>query len=131
MNILEKYEALVEQEKWNEALPVIEEIVERAPQVATSWFNHGVCLSALGREGEAADKFLKAYEIDPSDFGAQYRAFRSLFFARDYLRFLEFAKQESETDPDMIEHFLKDEHFSTLFTRPEFQQLRRDCEDEG
>lgn len=129
MNVIEQYESLVDQERWTEALPIIQQIVERGAHISTSWFNYGVCLSALGREGEAADKFLKAYELDPADFGAQYRAFRSLFQARDYRRFLELARRECEAYPGMIEHLLKDEQFSTLFVRPEFQQLKRDCEE--
>jgi tetratricopeptide (TPR) repeat protein len=128
MNIIEQYESLVGQQRWAEALPIIQQIVERGAHIATSWFNYGVCLSALGREGEAADKFLKAYELDPADFGAQYRAFRSLFHAQDYRRFLEFARRECEADAGMIDHLLKDEQFSTLFARPEFQQLKKDCE---
>ena len=71
MNIIEQYEKLAEEQKWEEALPVIREIVERSPDIPTSWFNMGVCLSGLGREGEAADAFRKAYELDPEDFGAR------------------------------------------------------------
>ncbi len=102
----------------------IEEIVQRSPNIPTSWFNWGVCLSTLGRESEAAEKFLKAYELAPDDYGAQYRAFRSLFFAQDYAAFLEFATQECDAHPEMIEHLLADDDFSTLFARPEFQELR-------
>ncbi len=112
-----------------EALPIIQQIVERGVHISTSWFNYGVCLSALGREGEAAEKFLEAYKLDPTDFGAQYHVFRSLFQARDYRRFLAFARLECEADPGMIEHVLRDKQFSTLFERPEFQQLKRDCEE--
>jgi tetratricopeptide (TPR) repeat protein len=129
MNVIEQYHSLVDQERWMEALPIIQQIVQRGPHISTSWFNYGVCLSALGRESEAADKFLKAYELNPTDFGAQYRAFRSLFQARDYRRFLEFARRECEADPGMIEHLLKDEQFSTLFARPDFQQLKNNCEE--
>ncbi len=82
-------------------------------------------LSALGRDGEAAEKFLRAYELEPNDFGTQYMAFRSLFPGRDYRRFLEFARQECEADPEMIELLLEDANFSTVFTRPEFRELRR------
>ena len=119
-----EYERLVDAERWDEALPIIEEIVQRSPNIPTSWFNWGVCLSTLGRESEAAEKFLKAYELAPDDYGAQYRAFRSLFFAQDYAAFLEFATQECDAHPEMIEHLLADDDFSTLFARPEFQELR-------
>jgi len=124
MNIIEEYAALTDTGQWEAALPVIQKIVGRAPHIATSWFNWGVCLDQVGRHSEAADRFLKAYELAPDDYGAQYRAFRSLFFARDYAKFLEFAKRECDANPEIIEHLLADEHFSTLFSRPEFQELK-------
>ena len=128
MNILDQYMALVESERWTEALPLIEEIISRGPHISTSWFNYGVCLSVLGRNDEAADKFLKAYELEPENYGAQYRAFRCLYEAGDYARFLELARRECEAMPELIENLAEDEHFGTLFTRPEFQKLRRDFE---
>jgi tetratricopeptide (TPR) repeat protein len=126
MDITEKYMALAEAERWSEALPVIEEIVADSPDISTSWLNYGVCLSALGREREAADRFLKAYELSPEDYGAQYRAFLSLFRAQDYEAFLALARRECQEMPEMIETLVEDEDFGTLFTRPEFQQLQQE-----
>jgi tetratricopeptide (TPR) repeat protein len=128
MNIIDQYMTLVESERWTEGLPLIEEIISRGPHISTSWFNYGVCLSALARHGEAADKFLKAYELDPENYGAQYRAFRCLYEARDYERFLQLARRECEAMPEQIKNLVEDEHFGTLFTRPEFQNLLRDFE---
>jgi len=124
MDIIRKYETLVRQKRWSEAIPVIEEIVQREPQIATSWFNLGVCMDELGRHAEAADKFLRAYELDPEDFGAQYRAFRSLNLAGQYDRFLSFAEQECQAIPDLIDNLLQDEQFAVLFERPEFRMLK-------
>ena len=128
MNIISKYETLVDEERWEEALIVIKEIVKRGPSIPTSWFNWGVCLSALDRESEAAEKFLKAYELDPEDFGAQYRAFRSLYFAGDYEGFFRLAERELEKMPEIIEGLTEDEDFSVLFERPEFRKLREKYE---
>jgi hypothetical protein len=125
MDIIEKFESLVRHEQWSDALPVIEEIVARAPHIATSWRNHGVVLDELARHGEAADKFLRAYELDPGDFGAQYRAFRSLYLAQQYDRFLSFAERECQKHPGLIiDNLLEDEQFGPLFERPEFQRLK-------
>jgi tetratricopeptide (TPR) repeat protein len=124
MDIIRKYEGLVRLKRWTDALPVIEEIVQRAPQIATSWFNHGVCLDEVGRHGEAAEKFLRAYELDPTDYGAQYRVFRSLFLARQYDRFLAFAKSECKANPEVLDALLNNEQFSILFERPEFREFK-------
>jgi len=124
MDIIDQYTELVESKRWAEALPLIEEITARGPHIATSWFNYGVCLSAVGRNAEAAEKFLKAYELRPDNFGAQYRAFRSLFDAGEIERFLALARRECEKMPELIEILLEDEDFSILFDRPEFQELK-------
>src|SRR4051812_14676700 len=102
MNITDRYLTLVDHEKWSEALPLIKEIVERAPHIATSWFNYGVCLSALNRNAEAAEKFIKAYELEPENFGAQFRVFHSLHLAQDKQRFLQFARQECRKSPEVL-----------------------------
>ena len=128
MNILNTYKSLTDQNRWKEALPIIQEIVERAPHISTSWFNWGVCLSELGLESEAAEKYIKAYELDPGDYGAQYRVFRSLYLAKDFRGFLDFAESECEKNPEMIEVLVEDEDFSSLFQRPEFIKLRQKYE---
>jgi len=125
MDILRKYETLARLKRWSEALPVIKEIVSQAPHIPTSWFNFGVCLDELGRHGDAADKFLKAYELDPGDFGAQYRAFRSLSLAKEYSLFLRLAERECKAHPGLIDNLLEDEDFGSLFDRAEFQPLRK------
>jgi len=125
-NILDQYLALADTHRWQEALPLIEEITARAPHIATSWFNFGVCLTELQRHADAADKFLRAYELEPDDFGAQYRAFRSLFEARAFDRFLALARRECQKMPQLIGILAKDEQFGTLFSRPDFQRLRQE-----
>jgi len=129
MDIVEQYMALVREQRWAEALPIIDEITARAPQIATSWFNYGVCLSALKRYSEAADKFVKAYELKPDNYGAQYRVFLSLYEAHDYDRFLAFARRECQEMPELIEILVEDELFGSLFTKPEFKRLQKEFEE--
>ena len=51
-----------------------------------------------------------------------------MFESGNYERFLLFARCECEKMPELIENLATDELFGTLFTRPEFQKLRRDFE---
>lgn len=124
MNIIEKYKVLSDSGRWVEAIPVIREIIERAPGIATSWFNYGVCLDELGRHREAADAFEKAYALDSEDFGAQYRMFRSIHLAGDHIRFAHLLRRECDQCPEMIQHFLKDADFGPLFTKSPLKELK-------
>jgi tetratricopeptide (TPR) repeat protein len=125
MNIIEKYEYLVEEKKWDEALPVIREIIERDSGISTSWFNYGVCLDELGRYKEASEAFIKAQSIDIEDWGIHYRIFRSLYLAEDYDAFLEFALYSCGLNPEIIITLHDDEQFGTLFEKPEFVKLKK------
>ena len=123
MDILERYERLTRLRRWSEALPLIEDIVNRAPAMATSWFNYGVCLDELGRHREAAERFLRAYELEPEDYGAQYRAFRSLFLAQDWAGFLNLAERECSRMPELVDTLVSDKDFGTVLKRPELRHL--------
>lgn len=57
------FRELARQERWEEALPVVEALVRRAPQIDTNWFNYGWCLKQLSRDGEAVDAFLRCFLI--------------------------------------------------------------------
>ena len=59
MHIIDEYESLIAQEKWDDALPIIEKIVDQDLSASTSWFNYGVCLTELNRHKEAAAYFLE------------------------------------------------------------------------
>ena len=63
MDEVDLFRELAKQERWEEALPVVEALVRRAPQVDTSWFNYGLCLKMLSRDGEAVDAFLRCYLV--------------------------------------------------------------------
>ena len=123
MNLIEKYQSLSEAHRWEDALVVVREIIERAPHINTSWFNLGVCLDELERYVEAGDAFHRAYELDPEDYGAQYRMFLSFHQGEAHDRFLELLRHECDRDAGMIDHFLEDEDFGPLFERPEFRAL--------
>lgn len=60
-NIIDKFQTLGAR-RWPEALPVIAEIVARAPHIATIWINFGVCRSELKQHATAADKFLGGWQ---------------------------------------------------------------------
>ncbi|MBN2713788.1 MAG: tetratricopeptide repeat protein [Planctomycetes bacterium] len=116
MDIIEKYESLAAAGKWQDALPVIEEIININPDIDTSWFNYGVCLDELGRHGSAAEAFIKAHEFKPSDSGIHYRIFRSFFLANDLDQTFEFCNYLCESFKDIRE---------TLFGSEEFRELTK------
>ncbi len=124
MNLIERYEALVAQRDWEKALHVIQEVIERSPEIDTSWFNYGVCLDELGRHSEAAEAFIKAQEKNIEDWGIHYRIFRSLRLAGDLEVFLEFADYSCSMNKEMIHTLLEDEDFGVLFERDDFQALK-------
>lgn len=123
MNIIEEFQGHVAAKRWNAALPVIEEIVRRAPGISTSWRNYGVCLDELGRHSEAANAFAKAYELEPNDFGTQYRVFRSLSLANDSKGFIAFAESESKKAPEILDLISAAEEFKAIAQTNEFQGL--------
>ena len=124
MNVIEQFDALVDARNYRDALPVIREIVKRAPHIATSHFNLGVCLDELGRHSEAAEAFIKAQELDVEDWGTHYRIVRSLFLAGDFTTLHEFIDYSCGMGDRVMHLICEDEAFNPLFERLEFQQLR-------
>ena len=122
-DLLGQFEAYSSAGDWDRALPVVEALVTQAPHIATSWFNWGVCLEGLGRHSEAAPKFMKAYSLQPTDYRAQYRVFRSLCLAHDFASFLQFARQEAATMPEVLDLLSSDPAFSEFTQRVEFKTL--------
>ncbi|MCF7789241.1 MAG: tetratricopeptide repeat protein [Prosthecobacter sp.] len=124
MNIIQQYEAFVADHNYRDALPLIRDIVERAPHVAISHFNLGVCLDELGRHSEAAEAFIKAQEIDIEDWGTHYRIIRSFFLAGDFDTLHEFIDYSCGLSDRVMRLICEDEAFGSLFERFEFQELR-------
>ena len=59
-DILDQYLALADEGRFKEGLPLIKEIVQRAPEVPTSWFNLGICEAESGWHSRASQSFLKS-----------------------------------------------------------------------
>lgn len=123
MNIIEQYESLSEAGRWEEAVPVIREIIEQAPNIDTSWFNYGVCLDQLKRHNEAADAFIRAHELNVTDSGIHYRAFRSMFLAEDFPQLREFVDYLCQAFPAERELIFGSDEYVALRVRAEFRQL--------
>lgn len=131
MNVVERYLALADQGRFAEGLPLIEEIVSRNPNMATSQFNYGICLAELTRHREAADAFLRAYALEPGRGGALYRGCLALAEARDTAKLLEVFRAECLRDPAMIHRFLEEERFGLFWTSPGFAELKTEYEHKG
>ena len=124
MNILDKYLHLASQGHFAEGLPLIEEIVQRNPNMATSQFNYGICLAELKRYQDASKAFLCAYTLNPDDGRALYRACLALTSADDASQLLAVFRQECIRDPEMIYRFIEEEKFSKFWDLPNFQKLK-------
>jgi tetratricopeptide (TPR) repeat protein len=125
MNIIEEYQALVDNKDWEGAIRIVQEIIKRNPNIDTSWFNYGVCLDELGDHVQAANAFLKAHELNIRDFGIHFRLLRSFYLAGDYSQFIEFANYLCLTFPEAIPTVIHTEHFPDATRTPEFLELKR------
>ena len=123
VNILEKYQSLIDQDKWEEALPVIKEIVDRDQSIDTSWFNYGTCLDQTGNYSSAADAFIKAHELNVQDTGIHYRIFRSLFLANDLDQLYEFTGYLCDTFEGSRESISDSDEYKELKKHKLFQEL--------
>jgi hypothetical protein len=59
----DKGHALLEQEKYNEAIKAFEQAIELNPQFAATWAGKSIALQELGRSTEAVAAFAKAKEL--------------------------------------------------------------------
>jgi tetratricopeptide (TPR) repeat protein len=125
---IKQYLSLSKEGRFHEALPLIEEIVHRNPEIPTSQFNYGICLAELKRHKEAAAAFFHAYTLDPNDGGALYRGCLSLAEIGDESGLLTIFTQECARDPQMIHNFVGEEKFQKLWERPDFTALRDEYE---
>ena len=123
MNIIEQYETYVAAGDWPAALSTVQEIVRQSPQIATSWFNLGVCSDALGKHQDAATAFNKAFQLDPQDYGAVYRAFRSLTLARDSLGFFTLLESIVQALPEITEMLNEREEFQIMTKDNRFRRF--------
>ena len=124
MNIIDQYLALANQKRFAEGLPLIEDIVRRNPDMATSQFNYGICLAELGRHRDAARAFLRAYSLNPDDGKALYRGCLALASDDDAPGLLALFRQECVRDPEMIQNFVGEKSFAKFWELPGFKSLK-------
>ena len=110
----EKYIKLANQGEWQKALPIIEAIVQQNIKLSTSWFNYGVCLDGLNQYNKASKAFMTAYELDPKDYGAQYRIYRSLTLANDTNEFIIFLNKDIKVVPEISDLLLENSEFKSM-----------------
>lgn len=125
MNIIEKYEYLADNGKWQEAIPVIKEIIKRNPKIDTSWFNYGVCLENIGDYTGAIDAFIKAHELNVKDYGIHYRIMRSMYLANDYDQLIEFIDYLCQTFEEEIDSIFESEEFEKIQKHDKFIELKK------
>ena len=124
MEITAQYLLLIEQKRFSEALPLIEELVCRNPNIATSQFNYGICLVELHRYPNAARAFLHAYKLKPEMGGALYRGCLALADADDSSGLLNVFQRECLRDPKIIALFFEEVKFTRFWEMPEFKSLK-------
>lgn len=118
---IDQYYAHASSGEWQQALPIIKGLVETDSSVPSRWFQYGTCLEQLGRYAEAITAFGKAYELDSTDFGAQYRIFRNYALAGDVEGFVAFARQEVVKTPQIIERINQREEFQAVVSSDAYQ----------
>ena len=121
LNEIELFETLCREHRFADALPVIEELVSRAPHIDTSWFNYGYVLSSLGRQLEAAEAYLKAAKLSPEKRGL-FSACTTLAQAQAASRLLEVFAEQLEEDPRMLSNF-KGGELAQFWQLPAFKDL--------
>jgi len=102
---LEKGNAFIQQEKWDEAIATFLAATEQEPENPVAWFKLGGSYLSSGLASEAESAYLKATELDP-EYGDAYAmlGFLNLFFrvppdAAGALEALENAKSTFKDNP--------------------------------
>ena len=69
-----KATVLIQMQRWQEALAVLDELVRRQPAIADAWNNRSGVLQALGRKEDALESIKQVIKLRPSDARALYNA---------------------------------------------------------
>lgn len=125
LDLLDAFTKYMNEGKSEKALPVIEDIIQIDPTIKTSYFNYGACLNSLLRYDDAANAYLKAYELDDFDGGALYRACLSLELANNSEMLYHVFATELEKNPYMINNFVEEEKFERFFEQDKFIKLKK------
>lgn len=120
---LDQYYAHATAAEWQQALPIIQELVEKDPSIPSRWFQYGSCLEELQQHAEAILAFKRAYELDSTDFGAQYRIFRNYALAGDVAGFVGFARLEVVKTPQIIERINQREEFKAMVSSAAYREF--------
>ena len=124
-NPIDQYYAYAATGEWQQALPIIEGLAKKDPSVPTSWYNYGICLEELKRHSESISAFKKAYELDASDFGAQYRIFKNYALAEDDEGFVAFAESEVVKTPRVIDLISGREEFKAIVSSKRYNEFKK------
>jgi tetratricopeptide (TPR) repeat protein len=124
MTIIEQYHSLAGQRRFTECLPLIEELVRQNPDLATSQFTYGICLTELRRHQDAARAFLQAYQLDPDNDTALHRGCLALAAAGDAPGLLEVFRRECTLNPMMLHHFVAEKPFARFWDLPTFKSFQ-------
>jgi len=123
IQLMEEYTKLTNRDEWQKALPIIETIVQQNTKMSTSWFNYGVCLDALKQYEKAAKSFITAYELNPEDYGAQYRIYRSLNLAKDTIGFVDFLIKDIKVVPEIGDLLMEEPEFKSMTSNPQVKKI--------
>lgn len=120
---IDQYYAHASASEWAEALPIIRSLVEADPSVPSRWFQYGTCLEALELYPDAISAFKSAYELDSTDYGAQYRIFKNYALAGDAPGFVAFAREEVLKTPHIIELITQRQEFRGITSSETYQEF--------
>ncbi len=120
---IDQYYAHASASEWAEALPIIQSLVEADPSVPSRWFQYGTCLEALELYPEAINAFKAAYELDSTDYGAQYRIFKNYALAGDTPGFVTFARKEVLKTPHIIELIAQRQEFQEITSSEVYKEF--------
>ncbi|MDP1519583.1 hypothetical protein Q8A57_01195 [Porticoccus litoralis] len=120
---IDQYYAHASASEWAEALPIIRSLVEADPSMPSRWFQYGTCLEALELYPGAISAFKSAYELDSTDYGAQYRIFKNYALAGDTAGFVAFAREEVLKTPHIVELIAQRQEFQEITSSDAYQQF--------
>lgn len=120
---IDQYYAHASAAEWSQALPIIRSLVEADPSVPSRWFQYGTCLEALEQYPEAISAFKSAYDLDSTDYGAQYRIFKNYALAGDVSGFVAFAKVEVLKVPGIIQLISQRQEFHEITSSEAYKEF--------
>jgi arylsulfatase A-like enzyme/Flp pilus assembly protein TadD len=84
VNLSNKSRVLLEEEHFQEAVPILQELIAENPEVVILYFKLGGCFLELKEYKEAIPVLRKAVELDPNFTKAEFNLGRALMATKDY-----------------------------------------------